>query len=105
MADILFTRVNVLDCTGDDPFQGEVLVRDNRIATVARAGQSLPRDGVKVVDGRGKCTIMPGLIESHAHLSINNTDSLMAIGMIPPEENTLIAMRNARFYLDCGITS
>jgi imidazolonepropionase-like amidohydrolase len=105
MADVLFTRVNVLDCTGDDPFQGEVLVRDNRIATVARAGQSLPRDGVKVVDGRGKCTIMPGLIESHAHLSINNTDSLMAIGMIPPEENMLIAMRNARFYLDCGITS
>ena len=50
-------------------------------------------------------TLMPGLIESHAHLSIDNTDDLAKIGMIPPEENTLIAMRNARFYLDCGITS
>jgi imidazolonepropionase-like amidohydrolase len=48
---------------------------------------------------------MPGLIESHTHLSIDNTDDLAKIGMIPPEENTLIAMRNARLYLDYGFTS
>ncbi|MFO1093958.1 MAG: hypothetical protein U0992_11695 [Planctomycetaceae bacterium] len=48
---------------------------------------------------------MPGLIESHAHLSINNAATLEEIGMIPPEETTLLAMHNARLYLDCGITS
>ena len=48
---------------------------------------------------------MPGLIESHAHLSIDDAADLVQIGMIPPEETTLIAVRNARLYLDCGITS
>ena len=48
---------------------------------------------------------MPGLIESHAHLSIDDVDDLGKIGMIPPEENTLLAMRVARDYLDYGITS
>jgi imidazolonepropionase-like amidohydrolase len=48
---------------------------------------------------------MPGLIESHAHLSINNTDDLTALGRIPPEEHTLLTMQNARLYLDHGITS
>ena len=48
---------------------------------------------------------MPGLIESHAHLSINNTDDLAKLGAIPPEEHTLITMHNARLYLDHGITS
>jgi len=102
---ILFTNVKVLDCSGADPFPGEVLVQENRISAVSRDGEALPRDDVQVIDGGGTFTLMPGLIESHAHLSIDNTDDLGSIGRIPPEENTLIAMRNARFYLDCGITS
>jgi len=105
MDGFLFTGVNVLDCSGDQPFEGEVLVRGNRVADIARNGGSLPRDGVEVIDGGGTATLMPGLIESHAHLSIDNTDDLAKIGMVPPEENTLIAMHNARLYLDCGITS
>jgi imidazolonepropionase-like amidohydrolase len=105
MARTLFTNVRVLDCSGDAPYSGEVLVEGNRIRAVARGDSARPRDQVEVVDGGGDTTLMPGLIESHAHLSIDNTDDLAQIGMIPPEENTLIAMRNARFYLDCGITS
>jgi imidazolonepropionase-like amidohydrolase len=105
MAGTLFANVNVLDCTGDDPYRGEVLVQGNRITAIGRGDQKLPRDDVQVIDGRGSATLMPGLIESHSHLTIDNTDDLAQIGMIPPEENTLLAMRNARFYLDCGITS
>ncbi len=104
MTRILFTGVNVLDCTGADPYLGEVLIEGNRIRQVS-SGHTLPRDDALVLDGGGHAVLMPGLIESHAHLSIDNTDDLAKIGMIPPEENTLIAARNARFYLDCGITS
>ena len=100
----LFTGINILDCSGADPFAGEVLVDGNRIAAVVEGGDSLPRDDADVIDGNG-ATLMPGLIESHAHLSIENVEELADIGMIPPEENTLIAARNAKFYLDCGITS
>jgi imidazolonepropionase-like amidohydrolase len=105
MSKTLFTRVRILDCSGDDPFDGELLVEGNRIAAIGRGEKSLARDGVDIIDGGGTATLMPGLIESHAHLSINNAATLTEIGAIPPEETTLIAMHNARLYLDCGITS
>jgi len=104
MSQTLFTGVRILDCSGAEPFTGEVLVEGNRIKTVAQGNGSVPPDQAEVIDGGG-ATLMPGLIESHAHLSIDNAEGLADIGMIPPEENTLIAARNARFYLDCGITS
>lgn len=104
MAGTLFTDVRILDCTGVEPCLGEVLVEAERIAVVEREPHRLSRENVDVIDGRG-ATLMPGLIESHAHLSIDDAADLVQIGMIPPEETTLIAVRNARLYLDCGITS
>ncbi len=104
MSGILFADVRILDCTGADPYPGEVLVEGERITAIARDGQRLPRENVDVIEGNG-ATLMPGLIESHAHLSIDNASDLAQVGMIPPEETTLIAVRNARLYLDCGITS
>ena len=92
----LFTNVTVLDCTGGEPFPGEVLVEGNEITAIARDGNSLNSDGAEVHDGAGRMTLMPGLIESHAHLSIDNTDDLAALGRVPPEEHTLLTMHNAR---------
>ncbi|MGD9858014.1 MAG: amidohydrolase family protein [Planctomycetaceae bacterium] len=104
MGKTVFTNVRVMDCTGADPYDADVFIEGNRIARIDRSRSSSSRDGMQIVDGGG-ATLMPGLIESHTHLSIDNTDDLLGIGMVPPEETTLIAMRNARFYLDCGITS
>ena len=100
----LFTNVMILDCTGAAPYLGEVLVDGTRITAVAREASQQSRESAEVIDGCG-ATLMPGLIESHAHLSIDDAADLAQIGMIPPEETTLIAVRNARLYLDCGITS
>ena len=72
----LFTNVNVLDCSGDDLFLGEVLVEGNQITAVARGTGALPREDAELIDGGGDATLMPGLIEPHAHLSIDNTDDL-----------------------------
>ena len=96
MSKTLFTGVQILDCSGDNPFVGELLVEGNRISAIARDGKFLVRDGADVIDGGGTATLMPGLIESHAHLSINNAATLTEIGAIPPEETTLIAMHNAQ---------
>lgn len=104
MSRILFTNVRIIDCTGALPFDGEVLVEGDRITLVAKGEERLLRDNAEVIDGGG-ATLMPGLIESHAHLSIDNAADLVQIGMVPPEETTLIAVRNARLDLDCGITS
>lgn len=110
MAKTLFTGVRILDCSGDPPFTGELLVEGNRIAAISRGGEQLPREEAEVVDGArlvegSPVTLMPGLIESHAHLSIDNAATLTEIGFVPPEETTLLAMHNARLYLDSGITS
>ena len=81
----LFTNITVLDGSGDEPFKGEVLVEGNEIVAVAREGESLQRDGAEIIDGGNGMTLMPGLVESHAHLSIENTADLAALGRIPPE--------------------
>jgi Imidazolonepropionase and related amidohydrolases len=68
----LFTNVTVLDCTGAQPYAGEVLIEGNRIKQLAKAAKPLPRQGARVVDGGG-ATLMPGLIEAHGHISFCDT--------------------------------
>src|SRR5713226_5596045 len=104
MARTLFTNVVVLDGSGGDPFPGQVLVDGNRIKAVARAGEPIDSAGAAMVDGGG-ATLMPGLVEAHAHLSFADTDNLEALGFIPPEEHTLLTARHAKRMLDHGFTS
>jgi len=104
MGRTLFTDVNILDCTGAQPYAGEVLVEGNRIKQIAKAGKKLPRDGTHTVDGGG-ATLMPGLIESHGHISFCDTPTLEGLGDIPPEEHTLKTMKYAKVMLDQGFTA
>jgi imidazolonepropionase-like amidohydrolase len=104
MAATLFTNVRVIDGNGDEPFDGEVLVEGNRIKTVAKPGEATRVPGATVVDGGGQ-TLMPGLVEAHAHISFCNTPDLETLGDIPPEEHTLLAMKFAKVMLDHGFTS
>jgi imidazolonepropionase-like amidohydrolase len=104
MGRTLFTDVNILDCTGAQPYAGEVLIEGNRIKQIAKAGKKLPRDGAHTVDGGG-ATLMPGLIESHGHISFCDTSTLEGLGDIPPEEHTLKTMKYAKVMLDQGFTA
>lgn len=49
-------------------------------------------------------TLMPGMIEGHAHITFINAAPPTDLGDTPPEEHTLIAARNARLLLDHGFT-
>ncbi len=104
MAKTLYTGVQILDGSGADPFAGEVLVEGNRIREIARDGQKIARDGSRVIDGGG-ATLMPGLVESHMHVSFLDTDNLEGLGLVPVEEHTLLAMKNAKKFLDQGFTA
>ena len=87
------------------PFNGEVLVDGNRVAAVARRGNAIPRGGAELVDGGG-ATLMPGMVEAHAHLSWPcAVDRIIMARSLPPEEHLLITARNARITLDYGFTS
>jgi imidazolonepropionase-like amidohydrolase len=65
---VLITNVDVWDGTSDAVMKGtDVLVEGNLIKKV---GKGIKADGAQVFDGKGK-TLMPGLIEAHAHLSLH----------------------------------
>ena len=104
MAKILFKNVNVLDCTGAPPYAGQVMVEGNRIKAVAPQGSAIPAEGARVVDCGG-ATLMPGLVESHSHITFLDTPDLEGLGFVPPEEHMLRTVKNAKKMLDQGFTA
>ncbi len=99
-----FANARVFDGTGRAPFAGEVLVEGNRIAAVGEAGMLARRDA-EVVDCGG-ATLMPGMVEAHAHLSWPSSVGRIFDAMVlPPEEHLLVTARNARVTLEAGFTS
>ncbi len=103
--DCLIGNVKIIDGTGRAPFAGAVRVEGSRILEVIEGAASPPgrEAGGRVIDGHG-ATLMPGLIESHAHLGLADMSSY-DLTRLPPEEQMLITVRNARTMLDCGYTS
>jgi imidazolonepropionase-like amidohydrolase len=96
-------NVKIFDGSGTPPFAGEVLVRGDAIASVA--GSSLQCEGATVIDGDG-ATLMPGLVEAHAHLTWPSSVERVVNAMkLPPEEHLLVTVQNARILLDHGFTS
>jgi imidazolonepropionase-like amidohydrolase len=101
---ILFTNVSILDCTGAAAFAGVVLVEGDRIREVWRAADAPRVEQAQVIDGGG-ATLMPGLIEPHAHITFTDCAQSVEMGFIPVEEHLLIGLRNARTMLEAGFTS
>lgn len=71
---VALTGARIITMNGDEVIDdGSVLVRDNRIAAIGPAAQvSIPADAQRF-DVAGK-TIMPGLIDVHAHLGYGVLD-------------------------------
>jgi imidazolonepropionase-like amidohydrolase len=99
----LITNVRILDATGRAPFAGAVRVEGQRIAEVIAGAAPRAGEGVTVIDGGGG-TLMPGLVESHAHIGLADLSSA-DLTRLPVEEHMLITVRNAKLMLDCGYTS
>jgi len=68
---VLFTDVNIFDGTHDKlQKKMNVLVEDNLIKSISSKSIKHDKDA-KVIKGEGR-TLMPGLIDVHTHLMINN---------------------------------
>ena len=104
MKPILFRGAEIWDGSGAATFPGDVLVEDSRIKAVVRAPERLAVDGSTVIETRGR-TLMPGLVEGHAHISFGGAVNDSDLGNIPPEEHVLLTVRNAKTLLDHGFTS
>jgi len=64
---------------------------------------------VRVIDGSGSApfagdVLMPGLVESHSHLTFLDTADLESLGDVPVEEHLLRSLKNAKKMLDQGFT-
>jgi imidazolonepropionase-like amidohydrolase len=98
----LFRNANIWDGTGAKTYVGDALIVGDRIAKVSKTRIADPQ--ATVIDAAG-LTLMPGLVEGHAHLSFHKAVRNTDLGDIPPEEHLLITMHNAKTLLDAGFTS
>jgi imidazolonepropionase-like amidohydrolase len=105
MSRTLFSNVNIFDGSGSGLFPGSVMVEGNRIAAVIPAGESVDADGADVIPGNGR-TLMPGMVEAHAHLTWpSSIDRVINSMKVPLGEHVAITENNARITLDAGFTS
>ena len=104
MQPILFRGASVWDGSGTDAFPADVLVEGKRIKAIARYPERLTADGAMVIEAKSR-TLIPGLVEGHAHISFGGAVNDSDLGNIPPEEHMLLTARNAKTLLDHGFTS
>ncbi|MGY3572103.1 amidohydrolase family protein [Vibrio paucivorans] len=98
----LFTNVDIFNGTEDKLYEDHnVLVVDGKIAKISSS--EIDAGDASVIDGQGK-TLMPGLIDGHAHIMINyNFDDI--------EKNkdltdiSINAVTVVQRYIDDGFTS
>ena len=102
-AQILFKNVNVFDGSSKKLAMGmDVLVDGNLIDKV---GKGLSADeGATVVDGAGR-TLMPGLIEGHAHLMLMGPSLPVMESGVTWEDFAIHGVAMAEMYLMQGFTT
>src|SRR5690348_5908783 len=104
MSRVVFRDSMVWDGSGADTYPADVLVDGARIRSIAKARGQLMAEGAVVINCYG-LTLMPGLVEGHAHISFGGAVNDSDLGNIPPEEHLLLTIRNAKTLLDHGFTS
>ena len=102
---VLFQNVRIFDGKGGSLSEkSNVLVRGNKIERISTA--PIPADrsaNTTVVNGNGR-TLMPGLIDAHAHLTIYNLPNFLLVTS-HPDFLQLRAGASAKAILMAGFTS
>ena len=100
---VLFKNVSVFNGKDDKLLSGRsVLVEGNLIKSVSSSDISAPA-GATVIDGGGK-TLMPGLIDGHAHLMINSNYGVIEVDE-DPYDLGIKSVKVVEAFLMDGFTS
>ena len=103
MEGVLLHGGTVWDGSGTPAFRAAVLVAGNRIAEVWREVPPGMQAATRIdISGH---TIVPGLVDGHAHLPFLHKADIADTGDVPPEEHTLRTAQHARVVLEAGFTS
>jgi imidazolonepropionase-like amidohydrolase len=104
--DTFLADARIIDGTGREPYdRGAVRITDGRIVAIGQM-DSVDSGGADVVDLEGR-TIMPGMIDSHTHLTYP-ADQLRLSTLETEtslELNAIKAGRNAHLILQMGVTT
>ncbi len=102
---ILMTNARLFTAVDEDVIEQGALLIDGGVIHYAGPAADAPavENGMEVRDVGGRF-VMPGMTETHAHLSFADA-SPFAIGATPVEEATITAVRNANLMLSSGFTS
>lgn len=102
----LIRDVRIFDGESLLPGTRAVLVEGNRIAAIGDSASAFDASGADtVIEGAGR-TLMPGMVESHAHLTWGSSvEKIYHQFILPDDELKVAAWRNARVLLDHGFTS
>jgi len=99
---ILFTNVNIFDGKADKLASGMSVLIEGNLIKIIGAGLKAG-DGAQVIDGGGR-TLTPGLIETHAHLTLTGPN-LSAIEAMDWGQIAYASVPNAEMYLMEGFTT
>ena len=104
MNSTLIKNGRIIDGTGTPAVEGSVLVQDGKIVAVGSSADTQTTSDVHVIDATGQ-TVMPGLIDTHCHLSFDNAGSNSEIFFQRRNAlSALVASYNARKLLRAGVT-
>lgn len=81
-----------------------ITVTDGRITAITRGGADTEVKADKIVDLSAK-TLLPGLIDTHTHLSFDPGGDYWREAVDPDEWSTVIATKNAALTLRAGFTT
>lgn len=103
---ILITGGTIIDGTGAEPYIGNVAI-DVSFAALGDSADhwAAQRNDVQRIDATG-CTVMPGLIDAHCHITFDEPFSTTELFFHRREGlSALVAAYNARKLLRAGVTS
>lgn len=105
-APLCFVDARIVDGLGHPPIEGGfVRTEDGRIAAVGPMAALGPaREAARVVDAAGR-TVLPGLIDCHAHLVYAGFRRFEDIDRCPVETAAINAVLNAQLILRAGYTT
>src|SRR5205085_2755133 len=101
---LAITNGTIIDGLGGDPRTAmTLLIEDERITALGRQGEiAIPR-GTQVIDAMGG-SILPGLIDTHVHFTLEYPDVLRGL-LTPPSLRLLQAIPRMRATLEAGVTT
>jgi len=104
MSKICIQGAQVWDGIRPDTYAATVIIEANKILSVCDTKHSAVNFVGEVINGDG-LTLMPGLVEGHAHPSFVGINEPAELGRISAEEHMLLTAKNLELLLSHGFTS